>query len=75
VRSYDPTLKRFLQPDPNEVEGLFNYVYAADNQDDRADSSGLLVAKPLRSGNLLTDHNNVESNVAIGSPQRHSCWR
>ncbi|HVD03394.1 MAG TPA: RHS repeat-associated core domain-containing protein, partial [Candidatus Dormibacteraeota bacterium] len=27
VRSYDPTLERFLQPDPSEQEGLFNYIY------------------------------------------------
>ena len=31
VRSYDPALGRFLQPDPSELEGLFSYVYANDN--------------------------------------------
>ena len=69
VRSYDPALERFLQPDPSEQEGLFSYVYAADNPDDRTDPSGLFVATPLRSGNLLTANTNVESNVAVGSPQ------
>ena len=77
VRSYDPALGRFLQPDPSEIEGLFNYVYAGDNPADRADPSGLHTATsrsrsislPPQSGNLLTANNNVESNVQVGSAQ------
>jgi len=42
VRSYDPTLERFLQPDPSEIEGLFSYVYAMDNPNDLHDPNGLL---------------------------------
>ena len=41
VRSYDPALERFLQPDPSEIEGLFSYVYAADDPTDYYDPSGL----------------------------------
>jgi len=41
VRSYDPALQRFLQPDPSEIEGLFSYVYAADDPADRTDPSRL----------------------------------
>ena len=77
VRSYDPALERFLQPDPSEIEGLFSYVYAGDSPSDRADPSGLHMASsrsravpvPPQSGNLLTAHNNIESNVQVGSAQ------
>jgi RHS repeat-associated protein len=31
VRSYDPTLERFLQPDPREREGTRSYVYCDDD--------------------------------------------
>ena len=41
VRSYDPALERFLQPDPSEIEGLFSYVYAQDDPIDSYDPSGL----------------------------------
>ncbi|HVC82030.1 MAG TPA: RHS repeat-associated core domain-containing protein [Chloroflexota bacterium] len=53
VRSYDPTLERFLQPDPSEQEGLFNYIYAEDNPSDLGDPSGLFPI-PLKSGSLVT---------------------
>ena len=77
VRSYDPALGRFLQPDPSETEGLFSYVYAADNPADQADPNGLhtatsrsrAISMPPQSGNLLTAHNNIESNVQVGSAQ------
>jgi|GEM_PF-4960928 len=77
VRSYDPALERFLQPDPSEIEGLFSYAYAGDNPADRIDPSGLSTAAsrshaipvPPQSGNLLTAHNNIESNVQVGSAQ------
>ena len=41
VRHYDPSLKRFLQPDPSEQEGTRSYVYAGDDPLDAADPSGL----------------------------------
>ena len=77
VRSYDPALERFLQPDPSEIEGLFNYIYAGDNPADRIDPSGLSTAAsrsravplPPQVGNLLTAHGNIESNVQVGSTQ------
>ena len=77
VRSYDPALERFLEPDPSEIEGLFNYIYAGDNPADRIDPSGLSTAAsrsravplPPQVGNLLTAHGNIESNVQVGSAQ------
>jgi len=83
VRAYDPTLERFLQPDPGEIEGLFSYAYASDSPADRADPSGLSTAAsrsravpvPPQSGNLLTANSNIESNVQVGSSQRPSCLR
>ena len=41
TRSYDPNLKRFLQPDPSEQEGARGYVYAGDDPLDATDPSGL----------------------------------
>jgi len=41
VRSYDPALGRFLQPDPSEIEGSRSYVYAGDDPLDATDPSGL----------------------------------
>jgi hypothetical protein len=41
VRSYDPVLKRFLQPDPSKIEGLRSYVYVGDDPVDKSDPSGL----------------------------------
>ena len=40
VRHYDPSLKRFLQPDPSEQEGTMSYVYAGDDPLDATDPSG-----------------------------------
>jgi len=68
VRSYDPALERFLQPDPSELEGLFSYVYAGDNPADRTDPTGLIATQPT-TGCLLTGNNNVECNVQVGSAQ------
>ena len=41
VRNYDPVLERFLQPDPSQVNGQYNYVYAGDDPLDYTDPSGL----------------------------------
>ena len=30
-RSYDPSLERFLQPDPSEQDGLYSYAYVNDD--------------------------------------------
>ena len=43
-RSYDPALKRFLQPDPSEMDGLFSYVYVGDDPVDGSDPSGFSAA-------------------------------
>jgi len=42
VRQYDPLLKRFLQPDPSEQDGVQSYVYCGDNPVDCSDPSGLM---------------------------------
>ena len=42
VLSYDPTLKRFIQPDPSEREGTRSYVYCDDDPLDCSDPSGLI---------------------------------
>ena len=42
VRHYDPSLKRFLQPDPTEQEGTRSYVYRGDDPLDCDDPTGLL---------------------------------
>jgi RHS repeat-associated protein len=42
VRAYDPALKRFLQPDPSQIEGLRSYVYVGDDPVDATDPSGLI---------------------------------
>ena len=41
VRHYDPSLKRFLQPEPSEQEGTMSYVYAGGDPLDATDPSGL----------------------------------
>ncbi len=41
ARSYDPDLKRFLQPDPSMQDGVRTYVYCHDAPLDCADPSGL----------------------------------
>ena len=41
VRSYDPALERFLQPDPSEIEGVQSYAYAGNDPVDAIDPSGL----------------------------------
>lgn len=41
VRSYDPVLKRWLQSDPSEIDGVRTYVYAGDDPVDVVDLSGL----------------------------------
>jgi len=50
VRSYDPTLKRWLQPDPSRIDGARTYAYAADNPIDEVDPSGFA---PHQSSGLL----------------------
>ena len=42
VRSYDPNIGRFIQPDPSEQEGTRSYVYCGDAPLDCSDPSGLL---------------------------------
>ncbi len=39
VRSYDPALERFLQPDPSALDGARSYVYCHDAPADCADPS------------------------------------
>jgi RHS repeat-associated protein len=41
VRSYDPVLKRFLQPDPSMQDGTLSYVYVGDDPVDGIDPMGL----------------------------------
>ena len=41
VRAYDPTLGRWLQPDPSGADGVRTYVYAGDDPIDATDPSGL----------------------------------
>jgi RHS repeat-associated protein len=41
TRSYDPTLERFLQPDPSQQEGIFTYAYVGDDPADESDTTGL----------------------------------
>jgi len=39
-RAYDQAIKRFLQPDASELDGLFSYVYVGDDPVDGSDPSG-----------------------------------
>lgn len=41
VRQYDPALKRWLQPDPSQQDGVRTYVYVGDDPADAADPTGL----------------------------------
>src|SRR5437764_10681625 len=41
VRLYDPNLKRWLQPDPSQQDGVRTYVYVGDDPIDVADPSGM----------------------------------
>ena len=72
VRSYDPALCRFLQPDPSEQEGLFSYVYANDNPVDQADPSGLAAAPPPQFGCIVTGDGHFDCDEAVGSPPWNS---
>ena len=40
AREYDPTLRRFLQTDPSEIEGVRSYAYAGDDPVDSIDPNG-----------------------------------
>ena len=57
VRSYDPNIGRFIQPDPSEQEGTRSYVYCGDAPLDCSDPSGLL---------SLEDVGNVALAVGVG---------
>ncbi len=41
VRYYSPSLKRWLQPDPSQQDGVRTYVYVGDDPVDRTDPTGL----------------------------------
>ncbi len=41
VRYYSPSIKRWLQPDPSQQDGVRTYVYAGDDPVDATDPSGL----------------------------------
>ena len=41
VRAYSPALKRWLQPDPSQQDGVRTYVYADDDPIDITDPTGL----------------------------------
>ncbi len=41
VRYYSPSIKRWLQPDPSQIDGVRTYVYVGDDPVDIADPSGL----------------------------------
>ena len=72
VRSYDPALGRFLQPDPSEQEGLFSYAYANDNPVDQADPSGLAAAPPPQFGCIVTGDGHFDCDEAVGTPPWNS---
>ena len=57
VRSYDPNIGRFIQPDPSEQEGTRTYVYCGDAPLDCSDPSSLL---------SLEDVGNVVFAVGVG---------
>jgi len=38
---YDPSLKRWLQPDPSQTEGVRTYAYVGDDPVDSTDPTGL----------------------------------
>jgi RHS repeat-associated protein len=40
VRYYDPNLKRWLQPDPNQIDGVRTYAYVDNDPVDATDPSG-----------------------------------
>jgi len=41
VRYYDPSLRRFLQPDPSALDGVRSYVYCHNDPADCSDPTGL----------------------------------
>jgi RHS repeat-associated protein len=41
VRLYDPSLKRWLQPDPSQQDGVRTYAYVGDDPVDETDPTGL----------------------------------
>jgi RHS repeat-associated protein len=49
-REYDPTLERFLQPDPSAQDGVRSYVYCRDDPVNCADPSGLGEPDPQHQG-------------------------
>ena len=69
VRSYDPTIGRFIQPDPSEQEGTRSYVYAGDDPLDASDPSGLagVCIGPLTIGDCSTnpDPGQVAGGVSL----------
>ena len=57
VRSYDPNIGRFIQPDPSEQEGTRSYVYCGDAPLDCSDPSGLLSLEDVGSWAHNTAYN------------------
>ena len=57
VRSYDPNIGRFIQPDPSEQEGTRSYVYCGDAPLDCSDPSCLLSLEDVGSWAHNTPYN------------------
>ena len=67
VRHYDPSLKRFLQPDPSEQEGTRSYVYAGDDPLDATDPDRAVVHSGLDRDRLPRQRRRADSYAGSGA--------
>ncbi len=62
VRYYSPSLKRWLQPDPSQIDGVRTYVYVGDDPVDASDPSGLCPAT-AKYGPCVGKHTDIEGDT------------
>ncbi len=73
VRSYDPVLKRWLQPDPSQQDGVRTYVYVGDDPVDENDPSGLSALNAYGPPSLPTPPPTSPPPTLTPGPNGSSC--
>src|SRR5579883_619868 len=73
VRYYSPSVKRWLQPDPSQIDGVRTYVYVGDDPIDFKDPSGFAGGTPTPSP-TATCHSGQSTSAAIDFHKKNRRW-